>query len=56
MRTYTYEEAKRVMAILRSKGLDAHMTEGQPARPYLKPAVADHAIQYRGIIEGELHG
>ena len=33
-----------------------HLTHGQRARPYLKPAVADHAIQYRGIIEGELHG
>lgn len=54
MRTYTYDEAKRVMAILRSKGLDAHMTEGQPPHPYLKPAVADHVAQYRGIIEGEL--
>lgn len=33
-----------------------HLTHGQRAQPYLKPAVADHAIQYRGIIEGELHG
>ena len=24
------------------------------ARPYLKPAVAGHAAQYRGIIQGEL--
>lgn len=31
-----------------------HLTHGQRAQPYLKPAVADHAAQYRDIIEGEL--
>lgn len=30
------------------------LTHGQRARPYLKPAVADHVAQYREIIEGEL--
>jgi len=33
-----------------------HLTHGQRAQPYLKPAVADHAQTYRTIIEGELHG
>lgn len=33
-----------------------HMTNGQRAQPYLKPAVADHARTYRDIIEGELKG
>ena len=33
-----------------------HWTNGNPAQPYLKPAVADHAQTYRNIIEGELHG
>jgi len=33
---------------------DWHMTSGQRAQPYLKPAVADHKDKYRGIIEGEL--
>lgn len=55
-KTYTYEEAKRVVAILRSKGLDAHMTEGQEAQPYLKPAVADHKQTYKNIIESEMKG
>lgn len=36
-----------------SKG-EWHLTHGQRAQPYLKPAVADHAQQYRGIIESEL--
>ena len=33
-----------------------HWTAGNKAQPYLKPAVADHANQYRAIIEDELHG
>lgn len=53
-KTYTYAEAKRAVAYLRSLGLDAHMTEGQPARPYLKPAVADHVKTYRNIIKSEM--
>lgn len=31
-----------------------HLTHGQRAQPYLKPAVADHAQQYKGIIENEI--
>lgn len=31
-----------------------HLTHGQRAQPYLKPAVADHAAQYKGIIENEI--
>ena len=31
-----------------------HLTHGQRAQPYLKPAVADHSSQYKGIIESEL--
>lgn len=33
-----------------------HWTKGNPAKPYLKPAVADHAQTYRNIIEDEFHG
>lgn len=33
---------------------DWHWTHGNPAKPFLKPAVADHAQQYRQIIENEL--
>lgn len=33
-----------------------HITNGQRAQPYLKPAIADHVSQYRAIIEGELKG
>ena len=31
-----------------------HMTGGHQAKPFLKPAVADHAGQYRDILESEL--
>ena len=31
-----------------------HWTRGNKAQPFLKPAVADHAKQYRQIIEQEL--
>lgn len=31
-----------------------HYTHGNRAQPYLKPAVADHAAQYRTIIEDAL--
>ena len=53
---YTYEKAKQIVAILRSQGLDAHMTDGRRATPYIKPAVADHIAQYNRIIEKELKG
>jgi len=33
-----------------------HLTYGQRAKPYLKPAVADHTDQYTGIIKRELGG
>lgn len=31
-----------------------HMTHGQRAQPFLKPAIADHGDKYRKIIESEL--
>ena len=33
-----------------------HLTNGQRAQPYLKPAVADHVAQYKRIIEEEMRG
>lgn len=35
---------------------DWHLTHGQRAQPYLKPAIADNASVYRSIIESELKG
>lgn len=33
---------------------DWHLTHGQRAKPFIKPAVADHAEQYQKIIKREL--
>lgn len=33
-----------------------HLTHGQRAQPYMKPAVADHVQTYKSIIENELKG
>ena len=33
---------------------NTHMTHGQRAKPYIKPAVADHTPQYPKIIKSEL--
>lgn len=33
-----------------------HLTHGQRAHPYLKPAIADHVPQYEGIIRNEMQG
>lgn len=41
---WTYEDAKG----------QHHMTGGNTAKPFLKPAVADHSKTYRDIIEGEM--
>lgn len=43
---WTYQDAKG----------DWHLTHGQRAKPFIKPAVADHAAQYTRIIEQELKG
>lgn len=53
---YTLEEAKRIVAMLQSQNpsVEAYYTNGQPAKPFIKPAVADHAEQYQKIIKREL--
>lgn len=50
-RHYTFAEAKKIVAILRRKGLDAHMTQGVKAVHFLKNAVADNASEYNGILK-----
>lgn len=43
---WTYQDAKG----------NWHLTHGQRAQPYMKPAVADHVGTYKEIIEKELKG
>lgn len=33
-----------------------HLTHGQRAKPFIKPAVSEHGEQYKRIIEAELKG
>lgn len=51
---YTEAEAKKIVAILRSKGLDAHMTQGMKPKHFLKKAVQDHVSEYQQIMDNEL--
>ena len=55
-KVYTEEEAKRVMAILQSKGIDAHMTKGIKPVHMLKNAVEKNEKEYVQIIEQHLKG
>lgn len=38
-KSYTYETAMRAVAILKDKGLDAHLTYGQKPQPFMRPAL-----------------
>ena len=50
-KTYTLEEAKQVMAILRSKGLEAYYTAGSRPKPFLNPALENNELQIRQIFD-----
>ena len=41
-RSYTLDEAKKAMAFLRSKGLDAYYTYGMKPQPFMRPALDDN--------------
>ena len=48
-KAYTEAQARRVVAILKSKGLDAYMTNGMKPLHFLKKAAADHTEVYKAI-------
>lgn len=48
---YTLEQAKQVMAILQSKGIDAHITKGIKPVHMLQRAVEDYSDEYKAIME-----
>lgn len=50
-KVYTEAQAKQVMAILQSKGIDAHMTKGIKPVHMLKNAIEKHAKEYVQIIK-----
>ena len=48
---YTQAQARRVVAYLRSKGLDAHMTQGMKPNRFLTNAMEKYRDEYKKIIE-----
>lgn len=48
---YTEAQARRVVAYLRSKGLDAHMTQGMKPNRFLTNAMEKYRGEYKKIIE-----
>lgn len=57
-KSYTLAEAERAVAILRSKGLEAHYTYGQKPQPFMRPALDNNRdrileILREGIIQND---
>ena len=50
-KVYTEAEARRIVAMLKAKGLDAHMTQGMKPIHFLKRAIEEHAQEYFKIME-----
>lgn len=51
---YSLQEAKQIMAIMRSKGLKAFYTNGQEPQPFLRPAFEDNQAVIPEIIGYEI--
>lgn len=49
---YTWEEAKRAAAFLRSKGLKAHATRGSKPNPYLKDTIEQEQSTISKLLGG----
>lgn len=48
---YTLEKAKQIVAMMRSEGLDAYYTNGQPPQPYMVPALNNNARQFEKVFD-----
>lgn len=53
---YTYQEARRIVAILKSKGFDAHMTNGMKPNRFLRNAIMNNIDKLRDDVEKVLKG
>jgi phage gpG-like protein len=53
-RIYTEQEARQIVAILRSQGLDAHMTNGMKPSHMIRDSITDHKQRYKDIIKDNL--
>lgn len=52
---YTEAQARQIVAMMRSEGLDAHMTQGMKPLHFLKNAVTEHIQQYMEIFKTYLN-
>lgn len=48
---YTLAEAKQIVAIMRSRGLDAWYTSGQKPQPYMHPALENNREQFVKVFD-----
>lgn len=53
---YTYQEARRIVAILKSKGFDAHMTNGMKPNRFLRNAIMNNLDRIKKDVEKTLGG
>jgi HK97 gp10 family phage protein len=53
-KSYSLDEAKKAMALLREKGLDAYYTFGQHPQPFMRPALDDNRDKIIEILKGGL--
>lgn len=53
---YTYNEARKIVAILRSKGLNAHMTNGMKPNRFLRNAIMNNLDRIKKDVEKTLGG
>ena len=51
---YTLQEAKKIVAIMRSKGLEAYYTNGMQPHPFLRPALNENKDEIIQIIKEAL--
>lgn len=51
-KSYTLEDAKKAVAALREKGLDAHYTYGQKPQPFMRPALDANRDKIVEILKG----
>lgn len=53
-KAYTESEARKIVAIMRKKGIDAHMTQGMKPLHFLKKALEDNQSEYFSILDETL--
>lgn len=51
---YTLQEAKQIVAIMRSKGLEAYYTNGMHPQPFMRPALEENKDEIIQIIKEAL--